>query len=651
MTTLSVIALFVYVLGAFAYGSALSLSFRQAAPVWAPHRVTRTRTRARLDGASFALFALSAAWFLVQALIEFIGLTGGTRPAWLDVASTVGVFGFPPLIMHTMYLEAASPCAGREAHAAPRWARPALVAMYVVAPVAALTTLGWITRVLPRPAGAGMWVGVTVGLLFTVTGIYSSLVMTSRPRPTTSGGRRFRDVMLGLFALQCAVFVVLTFGRQQDLYIVVVQKFVRAIPLLFLGVTTYFENKFEFYDLVVKRGATLAVSVVLLGAFYAVAQPWFDAVPREAPRAWIFALAVVPVALLLPPIYAQLGRLLDTAWFGRHYTTTQAVTHVLGSMQKATDEATLVAAVEASLTDIFEAPMRIEVGLPDPHAAAGVAVGVPTASDPPVRIVVPRSEGVRVLLSEDIALLRSLAVSFGAMLENVRLHQKRQEQELLAHDLRLQTSRSELKALRAQINPHFLFNALNTIASLIHTDPARADQAVEQLAEVFRYTLRRSQAEWAPLDQELALAQAYLDVEHARFGERLRYTIEASPAARRAHVPAMTLQTLVENAVKHGISATRDGGHVRVVAQEQDGILTLAVEDDGPGLAPGWQRRAPRADGENFGLRNVRDRLAGHFGADAALAIRRDEARGVTVAMITLPYLVTEPGAAAGARG
>ena len=92
------------------------------------------------------------------------------------------------------------------------------------------------------------------------------------------------------------------------------------------------------------------------------------------------------------------------------------------------------------------------------------------------------------------------------LLENVRLQQRRQEQDLLAQELRVQSSQSELKALRAQINPHFLFNALNTVASLIHSDPARADRAVEQLSEVFRHTLRRSESEWAPLDQELAFA-------------------------------------------------------------------------------------------------------------------------------------------------
>src|SRR4029078_9337922 len=97
---------------------------------------------------------------------------------------------------------------------------------------------------------------------------------------------------------------------------------------------------------------------------------------------------------------------------------------------------------------------------------------------------------------------------------------------------------------RAQINPHFLFNALNAIASLIHTDPARADAAVEQLAEVLRYPLRRSAQEWAPLDQELAFARAYLDVEQARFGRRLEFTIEADPNLSHVQVPSMLLQTL-----------------------------------------------------------------------------------------------------------
>ena len=233
-------------------------------------------------------------------------------------------------------------------------------------------------------------------------------------------------------------------------------------------------------------------------------------------------------------------------------------------------------------------------------------------------------------------MLRSLAGVFGFMLEKIRLQRRRQEQDLVAQELQLQSSRSELKALRAQINPHFLFNALNAIASLIHSDPARADEAVEQLAEVFRYTLRRSDSEWAPLDQELAFARAYLDVEQARFGQRLTCAIHADHVAPAPQVPSMLLQTLIENAVKHGVSHTREAGRIEVVVRAAGDVLTLEVRNTGPGSDD--RGRQPR-DGEGFGLRSIRERLKGHFGDRAALTLSRDEAAGVTTARITMPLV------------
>jgi sensor histidine kinase YesM len=283
--------------------------------------------------------------------------------------------------------------------------------------------------------------------------------------------------------------------------------------------------------------------------------------------------------------------------------------------------------------------MPVHILLDDaPAPPRSVVETVRTGSDGAhaLRVAVVREPGSRPLLSEDVSLLRSLVGVFGYMLENVRLQRRRQEQDLIAQDLRLQTSRSELKALRAQINPHFLFNALNAIASLIHTDPARADAAVEQLAEVFRYTLRRSEHEWAPLDQELAFAQAYLDVEQARFGRRLSYAIEAAPSTAGAQVPSMLLHTLVENAVKHGISQTRGAGRIEIRARVADRSLVLEVTDTGPGLDP---RGHERPAGESFGLRNVRDRLQGHFSDRASLAITRDTVRALTIARIEMPFV------------
>ena len=258
---------------------------------------------------------------------------------------------------------------------------------------------------------------------------------------------------------------------------------------------------------------------------------------------------------------------------------------MLASLQSATDEPSLLAAAEAGLKDVLGVTVRLGTAPPPSDPDTRIAFEVEgTAS--PIRAcgcACPSVQGERVLLSEDLALLRSLGSVVTYLLENVRLQQRRQEQDLLAQELRVQSSQSELKALRAQINPHFLFNALNTVASLIHSDPARADRAVEQLSEVFRHTLRRSESEWAPLDQELAFAGAYLDVEEARFGSRLRYVIDATPEAMRALVPSMLVHTLIENAVKHGVAQVRGHGVLEITARVADDRLTVEVIDNGPG--------------------------------------------------------------------
>jgi signal transduction histidine kinase len=382
----------------------------------------------------------------------------------------------------------------------------------------------------------------------------------------------------------------------------------------------------------------LVVSVAVLGVVLAVGLPWLDRLPPGIARPWLFAVALVPLAMLMPWLHAEVTRWLDRMWFGREFTPVEAVKHVLAGMQPATDEASLIHATESRLGEIFGRPAVVRVDqhdLPDSERV-DVRIAAPLPMSGRATFMMLRQPGARPLLSEDVALLRSLAGVFGFMLENVRLQRRRQEQEQLAHELRLQSSRSELKALRAQINPHFLFNALNAIASLIHTDPVRADAAVEQLAEVFRYTLRRSDTDWAPLDQELSFAQAYLDVEQARFGRRLTFAIDADGSLRAAQVPSMLLQTLVENAVKHGIARLRGPGHIDVRARARNGRLMLEVRDNGPG--PDAASDQPRRlDGESFGLRSVRDRLHGHFGEAARLTLERDTTAGVTVACIDMP--------------
>ena len=188
---------------------------------------------------------------------------------------------------------------------------------------------------------------------------------------------------------------------------------------------------------------------------------------------------------------------------------------------------------------------------------------------------------------------------------------------------------AQLSALNAQIHPHFLFNALNTLRALIPEDPARARDLVTELAELMRYALQAGRRELVPLGEELAVVEAYLRLESARFEDRLRWTMDAPDGVRAALIPPMVLQSLVENAVKHGIATRPEGGLVALTAGHEGASLRLHVRNPG--------RLAPAREGA-IGLANVEQRLKLRYGAGAALTLSQQA--GDVVAEITLPLEV-----------
>jgi two-component system LytT family sensor kinase len=200
---------------------------------------------------------------------------------------------------------------------------------------------------------------------------------------------------------------------------------------------------------------------------------------------------------------------------------------------------------------------------------------------------------------------------------------------------------AQLAALRAQMNPHFLFNSLNSIAQLIHTDPDKAEACVERLAEIFRYLLRRAEQEFVPLGEELQMAQAYLDIERARFGERLRVETHVDARSLGQPIPNLTLQPLVENAVKHGLSQKLGTGTIAIEAEVRDGVLSLAVRDDGVGMAGPMLARVYE---RGVGLRNLRDRLERLYGAAHVPEITSTPGRGTRV-RLRLPVRAAEAAA------
>jgi len=352
--------------------------------------------------------------------------------------------------------------------------------------------------------------------------------------------------------------------------------------LAFFAATLYERERLMFFDVLVKRGAFLALGIAaaaamnnwMLGAAFWIAGSW---------------------------VYPRLSRAVDQRWLRRPYSAADAERRFLRDLQGATDEAELVSRAEQSLAAIFRAPARVRFDTFTPAPGDGLAADS--------IVLEPRRDGIP-FLSDDLRLLQSLAGALEVVRENVRFRVNEQQLRLLA-------TRAELKALRAQINPHFLFNSLSVIAGLIQYQPELADETIEQLAQVFRYTLRKSENEWAPLAEEVEFAAAYLRVEQARFGGRLHTEFSVAPDAARVAVPAMCVQTLIENAVKHGVAAVPGPGRVSLCASVAEGELRIEVADSGPGFPTNFTLNG---NGEGHGLRNVAERLRGYYGDAARLA-------------------------------
>jgi sensor histidine kinase YesM len=193
---------------------------------------------------------------------------------------------------------------------------------------------------------------------------------------------------------------------------------------------------------------------------------------------------------------------------------------------------------------------------------------------------------------------------------------------------------AQLASLESRIHPHFLFNTLNSISSLIPEDPARAERLVEQMAALLRFSLDANQSGLVPLSAELKIVGDYLEIERARFGDRLRYQIDVPADLNESRIPPLSLQTLVENSVKYAIAPDRTGGEIRITAARSDGAFRLEVSDPGPAFQ---LESAPAG----HGLDNLKDRLLAVFGGKAALVLQRVGGRNNLI--LSLPQVAATP--------
>lgn len=227
------------------------------------------------------------------------------------------------------------------------------------------------------------------------------------------------------------------------------------------------------------------------------------------------------------------------------------------------------------------------------------------------------------------AALAGYAAVVGAALA-IDYYLRYRERALAVVALDRELAEARLHALEHQLNPHFLFNALNTVSMLVRRgDGPPAVEMLARLSQFLRVTLDGGRRHEIPLTEELAQVDRYLEIERVRFGDRLSVSINASPEARDGLVPALALQHLVENAIRHGIAQRKDGGTVAVTASRSGDRLRVAVTDNGPG---------PSGDpGTGTGLPNTRARLAALYGSGASLTLQRGPGGGATASM-DLPY-------------
>ncbi len=221
--------------------------------------------------------------------------------------------------------------------------------------------------------------------------------------------------------------------------------------------------------------------------------------------------------------------------------------------------------------------------------------------------------------------------SIVALWHGVTYYQRYRERQLRASDLEARLARARLQILTAQLHPHFLFNTLHSISTLMHRDVAAADRLMARLSDLLRMTLDNIEKPQIPLKQEMEFLRGYLEIEQTRFRDRLAVDMDVDAEALAALVPNMLLQPLVENALRYAVAPRSSPGRIRIRARRDDSRLLLTVEDNGPGLPPGWQEPAKSGPG----LANTRARLEQLYGNDQSLGLSnlREGGLQVTLAM------------------
>lgn len=418
-----------------------------------------------------------------------------------------------------------------------------------------------------------------------------------------------------------------------------------SLPLAL--VILYQNYRFAFADLFLKRAISLMLLTVLASGLYVfVAVPllrYHETHDRDDVQAAALILGLwVATALVYPLIYKFAVWLVDKVLLhrvdyaqlqqdiAREVETLESIDAVLDKISERLAKTLTARSATWNESDDGETARYPSVIL----NADDAGIIIPTAEAPQYCVRLSEFFGGRRLLSDEIALLESVSLVTARRIDVLRVSHERFEQKFREQEFAKLATEAQLTALRSQINPHFLFNALTTLGYLIKTSPDKAYDTLLRLTQLLRGVLR-STGEFSTLGEELKLIESYLDIERARFEERLSVKIDVPEGLKNITVPSLILQPIVENAIKHGVSENKKGGEVRISAVKTNGsadpMLRLTVWDSGPG-----KNAAIANETDGVGLHNIRERLATYYGGSAKLTLAITESEG-TEAAIDLP--------------
>jgi len=375
----------------------------------------------------------------------------------------------------------------------------------------------------------------------------------------------------------------------------------------------------HYADVVLKRSLWLLVSVALAALIGTQVIEATMGLPRLG-----LTLGIATLILSAPFLFRSLETFVDRAILKRPNYSHRLLDD---AFRRIAEPKQLIHAALECLRGTLRVDARwVESGRTEtPAALASVTVRCPDGAAH--RLEVTASHEARTMMQAELAFLDSVGTQLEHRLDALHFEAEQRALHLREERLKRQLTEAELKALRTQVDPHFLFNTLNTIADLIGTNPQQAERMTERLAECFRYALAKHSRALSTLDEELDFARHYLGIEQVRFGDRLRVSLSRGDAVGSEAIPSLLLQPLLENAIRHGLAPVREGGSVSVQARRDGEHLRLTVEDDGIGLQPG--------SSAGVGLRNVQERLRTLYAEAAEFIIRtRAEGRGTEVIIV-----------------